>query len=415
MKTRKRLTDLVVGNMKAPTEGHVDLYDTGMDGLMLRMNHGGRKTWQVRFYLPGIAKSGKKKGRPIQIPTTKRVGIFPQMGVKAAREAANKFLANPPGTSGQAIGTFGEVAENFIKLYVDQDRESDRKIPLRSKPEIVRCLRKYTYPAWENRPLADIRRKDVTALIDGIAANNGFRQANLVLAIVRKLMNWQEGRDDDYICPIARGKTKGARKRDRTLDDDEIRALWQACDALPHQGRGALVKLLLLTAQRRDKVCTMKWSDIKDGVWTIAKEDREKSNAGSLVLPPLALDILRNVPRMLGNPYVFTSRGNGHFDRFSTLKLEIDRRLPADMPHWTFHDLRRTARSLLPKAGITPHVAERVLGHSIRGVEGIYDHHSYQDEKAAALQALANLVERIVGDNVVPMRPAANSPVAATS
>jgi integrase len=80
----------------------------------------------------------------------------------------------------------------------------------------------------------------------------------------------------------------------------------------------------------------------------------------------------------------------------------------AKLAHWTFHDLRRTARSLMSRAGVRPDIAERVLGHAIPGVEGVYDRHSYDDEKEQALEALALLVERIVtqpGANVVPMQP----------
>ena len=75
-----------------------------------------------------------------------------------------------------------------------------------------------------------------------------------------------------------------------------------------------------------------------------------------------------------------------------------------DMEPWVFHDLRRTARSLLSRAGVLPHIAERVLGHAIRGVEGVYDRHSYDLEKADALNKLAFLVQTIInppGDNVL--------------
>ena len=80
------------------------------------------------------------------------------------------------------------------------------------------------------------------------------------------------------------------------------------------------------------------------------------------------------------------------------------------MPKWTMHDLRRTARSLMSRAGITSHIAERVLGHTIKGVEGVYDQYGYDPEKAHALAALAALIERIANPpedtgNVVTMKP----------
>jgi integrase len=83
------------------------------------------------------------------------------------------------------------------------------------------------------------------------------------------------------------------------------------------------------------------------------------------------------------------------------------------MPPWVLHDLRRTARSLLSRAGVRPDISERVLGHAIPGVEGVYDRHSYSDEKADALNRLAALVESIIDPpvgNVVAMRSAISAP-----
>jgi integrase len=76
-------------------------------------------------------------------------------------------------------------------------------------------------------------------------------------------------------------------------------------------------------------------------------------------------------------------------------------------PPWVLHDLRRTARSLLSRAGISSDHAERVMGHAIDGVEGVYDRHSYADEKAHALQRLSDLIESIINPpegNVVALR-----------
>src|SRR5262249_32810071 len=145
-----------------------------------------------------------------------------------------------------------------------------------------------------------------------------------------------------------------------------------------------------------------------DGTWTIASAaEREKGTAGELALPPMALDIIRAQPRLGKNPFVFAGRGDGPFNGFSKAKAAFDRKLPADTPRWPIPDLRRTARSRLSGAGVLPHISERVLGHPIAGVEGVYDRHSYRDEKADALRRLAALLDSIVhprsGAVVVPM------------
>ena len=123
-----------------------------------------------------------------------------------------------------------------------------------------------------------------------------------------------------------------------------------------------------------------------------------------LQLPQLALDIIAAQPQLIGNRYVFGMRQDKPFSGFSVTKAAFDAGLKIEP--WVIHDLRRTARSLLSRAGIRPDIAERVMGHAIKGVEGIYDRHGYADEKADALARLAVLVDGIVNprENVTPMR-----------
>src|SRR5262249_9537310 len=144
---------------------------------------------------------------------------------------------------------------------------------------------------------------------------------------------------------------------------------------------GALIRILLLCAQRREKVTSMRWDSISQhGEWTIPTEQREKGNAGALVLPPLAMTIIHTQPRLGDNPFVFAGRGDGPINGFSKSKERFDAKLK-DVRPWKIHDVRRTARSLMSRAGVRPDIAERVMGHAIAGVEGVYDRHSYRTEK----------------------------------
>ena len=198
---------------------------------------------------------------------------------------------------------------------------------------------------------------------------------------------------------------------------------------------GAIVRLALLTAQHREKIAGMRWADLSsDGrVWTVPGEgeDREKGNGGVLHLPDAAVAIVRAQPRSEGNEHVFAGRDKGHFVGFSPCKAAFDDKvlnaLPPEtvkelrarakaagedpakvkaLPNWTLHDCRRTARSLLARAGVLTEVAERVLGHVQGDLIETYNRHAYVDEKAAALKKLAALIEAIVhpeqGDNVMP-------------
>lgn len=349
-----------------------------------------------------------------------RIGSAAELKIEEARDKARAVIkrieAGEPALPPVPVhpDSFKDVAEIWLKRHVVKEQ-------LRSHAEIIRCLRKYVYPVWGERPFTKLRRGDVTALLDAVEDEHGARQADLVLAIVGGIMRWhaargsKDGGDDDYVAPIVPGMRRwksAAHRRKRTLDDDEIRALWASADELGTYG--AIVKVALLTGQRRAKVATMNWDDILDGVWHVRTVEREKGNAGMLPLPPLVLDVIAAQPRQASNPHVFPAAvGSGPFNSFSQRAAELDaqirKRLPGMKP-FVFHDLRRTARSLMSKANVSSHHAERTLGHAIPGVEGTYDRHDYTHEIGIALAKLATLVAEIVngspGANVLTFNAA---------
>jgi integrase len=166
---------------------------------------------------------------------------------------------------------------------------------------------------------------------------------------------------------------------------------------------GAFLRVALLVAQRRDKMLAMRWEDIVDGEWRIPSKDREKGTAGSLLLPDAALAIINAQPRLASNSYVFAGNGSGFIQGMSDRKAAFDAKLKGVSPY-VIHDLRRTARSLMSRAGVRPEVAERVLGHVQQGVEGVYDRYDYREEKAHALLALAPLIESILNGDADKVR-----------
>jgi integrase len=319
-----------------------------------------------------------------------KIGTTADLNIEEARERARKAIrrikdglpAFEPKPESVA-----EVAQNWLHRHVEKNK-------LRTGDEYRRVIDCYILPKWRDRIFVELRRSDITALLDMIEDKHGPRQADVVLTTLRSIANWQHKRDDSYTPPFARGMRRASREgRARILNDDEIKSLWLAADKV--YPIGPLAQLLLLTAQRRQKLCSLKWDDISpDGVWTIHTAPKEKGNAGTLTLPRLARDVLKAQPRFFDQPYVFASRFGGPWDVNTKLKRRLDEL--SGVTGWTLHDLRRTARSLMSRVGVTPEIAERVLGHSIRGVAGIYDRHHYQDEMASALDKLAALINRIV-------------------
>ena len=298
------------------------------------------------------------------------------------------------------------VAGSWVKRHVERNG-------LRSRYEIERVLSRYILPAWSGRDFASITRGDVAKLLDRIEDKNGPRQADYVLAVISAICNWYAARHPTYASPIVRGMKRTdpkRRKRARVLNPEEIRMIWSA---LPVGDTfGDLVKISLLIGQRREKVAGMRWNDIRDGAWHVPDGDREKGTGGILKLPRPALEILDRRPRFASNPYVFAGRRRGgHFNGYSKSKAQLDVRLKDaghDLPQWQLHDLRRTARTLKGDAGVRPDIAERVLGHAIEGVGGIYDRSAYAEQKAEALAALATRLELTIKPrkNVTPIRGA---------
>jgi integrase len=322
-------------------------------------------------------KNGKQKW--------KSLGSVKSMTLDEARKKAGARIDNmKAGLAPEGKPTFDKVADDWLKLYVDEKR-------LRSAIEVRRMIKNHLREPWGGRDFESIRRGDVTEVLDHVKARSGSRTAVYVLAIVSKLCNWYASRNENYVSPIIKGMRENyysakEHARERILNDDEIRELWTASGEF-----GNFTKLLLLTGQRCAKVNGMRWDEIEDGTWHVPKPERgEKGNGGSLNLPQVALDIINSQPRFVSDPHVF----------------RIRRHLTPSGKTWVLHDLRRTARSLMSRAGVQPHIAERVLGHVQPGVAGVYDRHTYDTDKAHALSALAGLLANILNptDNVVPLR-----------
>lgn len=398
MARRRSLSDVGIAALK-PRAARYAESDPDCRGLWVRVTPSGAKSFVTVTRDPNGKQVWTTIGTPdlLTIAQARAKARETILRVREGLPAVERPKAKPQ--------TFGDVADMWIKRHVAPKG-------LRSRPEIERLLAVHVLPGWRDREFLGIRRSDVATLLDDVEDEHGARQADYVLNVVRSICNWFAARNDDYTPPIVRGMRRQdpkAQARARILDDDELRTVWDLAEA--NGTFGGIVRLCLLTAQRRTKVATMMWADLSiDGEWTIAKEVREKDSAGSLMLPDAAIEIVKAQPRVRDNPYVFAGRGDGPYAGFSQGKTRFDAKLPPDMPAWVLHDLRRTARSMMSRAGVRPDVAERVMGHVIAGVEGVYDRHSYREEKAEALKRLAALVNAIVdppAGNVVSLREAA--------
>jgi integrase len=348
------------------------------------------------------------------------IGRFGAVTPEQARRIAKKMMglvadgrdpqAMRRAAQRRAEATFAAVAEAYVNDYAKPNN--------RSWKETKRIFDYYAVPVWGGRPIFDIARRDVVALLDRVATQSGAVMSDHVLAQVRRLFNWYAARDADFRSPIVRGMTRTKpkdRARTRILSDAELRAVWTASEKAAPATFGALVRFLILTAQRRDEAARAEWSEIADEVlWTIPAKRYKSGRPNTVPLSSQARAILDALPRF--GAFVFTTTGKTPFSGFSKAKARLDALVLADLgksdceaklPNWTLHDLRRTSRSLMSRAGVPADHAERVLGHAIAGVRGTYDRHEFATEKHDALVKLGALVARIVSspaDSVAALR-----------
>ena len=244
----------------------------------------------------------------------------------------------------------------------------------------------------------------IVRLLDKIEDDSGPVMADRTLAYIRKVMNWHASRSDEFSSPIVRGmaRTSGKeRARARILADDELRAYGRRRKL--HAGPyGAFIKFLLLTGARKSEASRMPWDEIVDGVWLLPAARNKVNQELARPLSGAAQAVVDSLPKL--GRYVFTFAASNPSAGFTELKARLD--VACGVTDWTLHDLRRTARSLLSRAGVASDIAEICLGHVLSGVRGTYDRHEYHAEKKRAFEALAAQVARIVdpSDNVVTLR-----------
>lgn len=414
---RERLTDKRVSAMRAPASGRREIHDKVRTGLSLRITDKGAKTWSVLY---------RFKGKLARVT----LGAYPAIGVAKARTLAGVALelvdkgtdpreakaASEAVEAQRAADTVDAVVEDFVAKHAAKRRWGH---------EMKRILERDVVPKWKGRPLADITRRDARALLDEIEGR-APTQRNRTLEVVRVFAKWAAERDiipADFTSGI---KKNPEQARERALTDDEVRAFWMATGQLGWPF-GDILKLLLLTAARKSEIGEAHWGEINvdDEVMEIPASRTKQARAHVIPLSRAAVAVIATLKKVGETPdLIFTTNAKTPVSGFSKAKLQMDvlmevalrdaitdeqsRAMPESaLAPWVIHDLRRTVRSNLSKLGVSSDVAERILGHAIPGVRGVYDRHSYLDEKRDALDRWALHVAGIVTprpENIVPMK-----------
>jgi len=396
-----------VAKIRRPDTGKADYRDSRCPGLFLRISASGARTFRAVLKVNGktemrqlghAANLSLEDARALvdQAKERNRAGLDPWEGIDAERKRDDD--------------TFEAIAKTFMRLHVERE----------CKPTTARDYRRTLLDGPDakplrSKPLRDITRRDIEAVLDGIEERGKLVAANRARAYLGAFFNWCAGRGyyrDDEPLPTARvaRRLKNEPVRTRTLSLAEARALWEVAGELEYPW-GPYFRLLLLTGQRRGEVAGMRWDGITGDLWTQVENKASRRHLVPLV--PAAAAIIEGVEK-IGETYVFTSTGDTPVSGFSKalkhVKDKINEKRKADPEafeglfaiNWTAHDLRRTAATELSRLRISGDVISAVLNHAPKGVTGRhYDHYDKLDEKRAALEVWARALTEPAADNVV--------------
>jgi integrase len=384
------LTARTVETLKAGSVRQ-EIPDRHMPNLYLVLQPSGHRGWAIRYRVGGRSRKHT-------------IGSYPAIDLKAARELAAKAFRvvaegrDPGYEKALARSTQSDSVEAVVELFFE--RHCKRVNRPRTIEGTRQLLDLHMLPRWRHRLVKDISRRDVINLLDEVVASGRPVSANRTFTIIRKLFNWALERDIIAASPCAGvRRPTPEQSRDRVLSDAELGNVLRAVDKLS-QPYATLVKLLALTGQRREEVAGLLWAelDLDARLWKLPKERTKNGRLHPVPLSPPALDVLAALPRL--GDFVLTTNGRTAASNFTINKRRLDALLPADMPPWRLHDLRRTVASGLAKLGVNLPVIEKVLNHtsgSFSGIVGVYQHHNFADEKKAALDAWGAHVMAVVG------------------
>jgi integrase len=370
----RNFTDAAVKRLKSPKTGQVDIFDRGYPGLALRLSYGGNRSW-VYFY--------RIHGRLRRMT----LGTYPALSLADAREAWRNARNDAqsgreptrPRDPTDIDSTFERALENWLK----RDQSANR-----TRDAIKRLIDKDATTAWRHRHIADIGRADVLDVIDRVVDRGSPITARRLHAHLHRFFTWHTGRGKIPLNPMAHLPKPGAEtSRDRVLSDWEVAAVWKAAGELGWPF-GDAIRLLILTGARREEIGGLKWAEIDADTIKLAGDRTKNGEPHKIPLSVPATIVLQHVPRIANSERVFTTNGKTSVSGWSRAKRNLDEL--SKVKDWRIHDLRRTVATGLQKLGVNLQTIEAVLGHtsgSRSGVVGVYQRHSFDAEKRAALEA----------------------------
>jgi integrase len=420
-----KFTDRFLAGLKIE-DGRKDrlAFDTSCPGLGVRLTAKGTRSFLAQWTDPATR-------RKVREP----IGVWGAITIEQAREATRAKLgdvakgidpkaerlrrqAEAERERAERTLTLEALVEEWSALHLSQRRT-------RYAVEAVRAI-KHAFPDLLKYPAARIAKTDAVNALDQLVKAGKTAMAGRTLAYARAAFYWAEKRGRVPTNPFqGLPISAGATNRERVLNDDELREVWEAAQVLGYPW-GPFFRLAVLTLQRREEVAGMRWSevDLDKLLWTIPGARMKNGKPHDVHLSDAASAVLQQIPRINGCDFVLTTTSRTPVSGFSKAKAALDaaivkaRANGADklkaktepLAEWRTHDLRRSGVSTLARLGFDSIVVDKILAHQpakLLGVASVYQRHSFARERAAALDAwAAHVTGTTTADNIVRLRTA---------
>lgn len=372
-----KLNDRNISATKPVLPGNVADYiffDDDIPGFGLRVRASGSRTWVFQYSRNGRARK-------------MTLGKYPGISASEARELVKPLyhqvqLGRDPASEKQAAqidhDSFGDVVAAYLQAKKPDLRD-------RTYIETERYLMD-SARSFHGRPLANVSRADIADLLNKAERDSGKATANRLRSNLSSLFTWAQQQGKAEGNPVMLTEKRAEQSRDRRLTGEELAAIW---NALPDGDYGSIVKLLMLTGQRREEIGGLRWSEIAGDTINLPP-NRTKNGMAHFI--PLSAPARAILGQRQDRDHVF-GRGDGSagFAGWSAAKRNLDKRLPGMKP-WHLHDLRHAVVTGMAELGTLPHIAELVVNHQSGhrgGIAGIYNHATNGKERREALDQWA--------------------------
>ena len=392
-----KLTQTSVSKLRL-SDGKADeiFFDDELRGFGVRLREGGSKKYVVHYRQAGIQRRHT-------------IGSAATLPPEEARKRARKILVavddgrDPAAEKESKRAASGLIFAAVMRDYLDACQSS-------LKPKTLVGYTGDLERLWKplhKLALSAVGRPVIAAHLRIIAKESGPVSANRARGTLSSFYAWAIGEGLCETNPVIGTNTFDTKPRDRVLSDAELAAIWNAA---PDNDYGRIVKLLMLTGQRRDEIGALRWPEIDMEAKLITLSSARTKN-GLEHRIPLAGEAMAILRSCTPHRDLVFGIGQDGYAGWSKSKTALD--AACGVKAWTLHDLRRTAATGMADLGVLPHVIEAVLNHISghkAGVAGTYNRSTYAAEKKAALDLWAShlnvAIAKANGANVTSLRRA---------